>query len=203
LQEHVFEFWELMDQLLNLILFGLLGIQVIAMQPSVFQFLLCATAVPVALLARWLSVVVPLGVMSRFRRYDDDTVAILTWGGLRGGLSVALALSLPAFPGREIVLGSTYSVVIFSILVQALTLGPLVTTCASAPSTRAAAARAGVPASSDCRAHNGAIPSSTQPTPKSTTLSMGCVALFMLDITICRTPSLTACRGGAGSTRPA
>ncbi len=126
-QEHVFEFWELMDQLLNLILFGLLGIQVIAMQPSLFQFLLCATVVPVALLARWLSVIVPLGVMSRFRRYEDNTVAILTWGGLRGGLSVALALSLPAFPGREIVLGATYSVVIFSILVQALTLGPLVT----------------------------------------------------------------------------
>lgn len=147
LQEHVFEFWELMDQLLNLILFGLLGIQVIAMQPSVFQFLLCATAVPVALLARWLSVVVPLGVMSRFRRYDDDTVAILTWGGLRGGLSVALALSLPAFPGREIVLGSTYSVVIFSILVQALTLGPLVTYLRQRPvhaSRSVAGRRAGV-----------------------------------------------------------
>jgi len=147
LQERVFEFWELMDQLLNLILFGLLGIQVIAMQPSVFQFLLCATAVPVALLARWLSVVVPLGVMSRFRRYDDNTVAILTWGGLRGGLSVALALSLPAFPGREIVLGSTYSVVIFSILVQALTLGPLVTYLRQRPvhaSRSVAGRRAGV-----------------------------------------------------------
>jgi len=161
LQEHVFEFWELMDQLLNLILFGLLGIQVIAMQPSVFQFLLCATAVPVALLARWLSVVVPLGVMSRFRRYDDDTVAILTWGGLRGGLSVALALSLPAFPGREIVLGSTYSVVIFSILVQALTLGPLVTYLRQRSATRVETSRAGVAASSDCRSHSGALPSST------------------------------------------
>lgn len=125
-QEHVFEFWELTDQLLNLILFGLLGIQVIAMQPSWVQFFVCASAVPVALVARWLSVGAPLAVMRRFRYYEEHTVTILTWGGLRGGLSVALALSLPQFAGREIVLGSTYAIVIFSILVQALTLGRVV-----------------------------------------------------------------------------
>jgi CPA1 family monovalent cation:H+ antiporter len=125
-QVTVSEFWELTDQLLNLILFGLLGIQVIAMQPSWMQFIVCASTVPVALFARWLSVAGAIGVMRRFRSYDDHTVTILTWGGLRGGLSVALALSLPQFAGREIVLGSTYAIVIFSILVQALTLGRVV-----------------------------------------------------------------------------
>ena len=79
-----------------------------------------------SLTARWLSVWGPITAMQRFRSYDDHTVAILTWGGLRGGLSVALALSLPQFAGREIVLGSTYAIVIFSILVQALTLGRVV-----------------------------------------------------------------------------
>jgi CPA1 family monovalent cation:H+ antiporter len=139
-QKYVFEFWELTDQLLNLILFGLLGIQVIALQPSWFQFLVCVTVIPVALLGRWLSVLGPISVMRRFREYDDHTVAILTWGGLRGGLSFALALSLPAFEGREIVLGSTYAVVIFSILVQALTLGHVVQWLRRRPSTTRAKA---------------------------------------------------------------
>lgn len=141
-QAHVFEFWELTDQLLNLILFGLLGIQVIAMQPSWVQFFVCATAVPVALVARWLSVLGPLAVMGRFRSYDDHTVTILTWGGLRGGLSVALALSLPQFAGREIVLGSTYAIVIFSILVQALTLGRVVRWLRTKSAARGAASEA-------------------------------------------------------------
>jgi CPA1 family monovalent cation:H+ antiporter len=64
--------------------------------------------------------------MRPFREFGPHVVKILTWGGLRGGLSVALALSLPAFPGRDSVLAASYIVVIFSILVQALTLGPLV-----------------------------------------------------------------------------
>jgi CPA1 family monovalent cation:H+ antiporter len=123
---HLFPFWELVDQLLNLLLFGLIGIQVIAMQPSITQFLQCAMVVPIALAARWASVATPIVVMRRFRDYDPHTVTILTWGGLRGGLSVALALSLPAMVGRDYILGATYAVVIFSILVQALTLGPLI-----------------------------------------------------------------------------
>ncbi|HEX4884662.1 MAG TPA: sodium:proton antiporter [Casimicrobiaceae bacterium] len=125
-QAHVFEFWEIADQLLNLVLFGLIGIQVIALQPTWFQFFVCALAVPVGLAARWLSVAGPLAIMARFRRYDDHTVAILTWGGLRGGLSVALALSLPAIDSWAMVVGATYAIVIFSILVQALTLGRFV-----------------------------------------------------------------------------
>ena len=126
-QEHVFEFWKLVDQLLNLVLFGLIGIQVLAFQPTLVQFLLSAAAVPVALASRWASVAAPIGLMSRFRRYDEHTIAILTWGGLRGGLSVALAMSLPWSLDKPLILSATYAIVIFSILVQALTLDKLVT----------------------------------------------------------------------------
>lgn len=125
-QRHVFEFWELIDQLLNLVLFGLIGIQLIALQPSMQQFLLSAAVVPVALFARWASVALPMVVMARFRPYDPHTIVLLTWGGLRGGLSVALALSLPASIDKPFILSATYAVVIFSILVQALTLEKLV-----------------------------------------------------------------------------
>ena len=79
-------------------------------------------AIPAILLARWVSVVVPVTVIRRWREFTPGAVTIMTWGGLRGGISVALALSLPASREREIVLAVTYIVVIFSILVQGLTL---------------------------------------------------------------------------------
>ena len=82
--------------------------------------------IPAVLLARFISVGTPISVMRRFRRFSPRVVEILTWGGLRGGISVALALSLPAGAEREVILFATYGVVIFSILVQGLTIGRLV-----------------------------------------------------------------------------
>lgn len=125
-RQHLFSFWELIDELLNLLLFGLIGLEVIALSLSVNQLLPGLIAIPIVLLARWVSVGVPVIAMSRFRVFKPNTIKIMTWGGLRGGISVALALSLPQMPERETIVAATYVVVIFSILVQALTMGRLV-----------------------------------------------------------------------------
>jgi CPA1 family monovalent cation:H+ antiporter len=81
--------------------------------------------IPVVLLARFVSVGLPVTILQRFRSFSPRTLQILTWGGLRGGISVALALSLPSGFERELILVMTYVVVVFSILVQGLTIGKL------------------------------------------------------------------------------
>ncbi len=121
-RQHLFSFWELIDELLNLLLFGLIGLEFVTLEPVLATLAPGLVAVPIVLLARWASVRISIAVLSRFRDYAPETVAIMTWGGLRGGISVALALSLPAEMGRETIVAATYGVVIFSILVQALTL---------------------------------------------------------------------------------
>lgn len=126
-REHLFSFWDLTDELLNLLLFGLIGLEVIALQLSADLVLPGLLAIPLVLLARWISVGAPVTLMRRFRDFTPHTIKLMTWGGLRGGISIALALSLPPFDGRDLVLAATYAVVLFSILVQALTMGRLVT----------------------------------------------------------------------------
>ena len=83
-------------------------------------------AVLVLLVARWISVIVPIGIMRRWRKFSPGAVTILTWSGLRGGIPVALALSLPSGTERDLILAITYVVVIFSILVQGLTVKLLI-----------------------------------------------------------------------------
>lgn len=125
-REQLFSFWELIDELLNLLLFGLIGLEVIALSLSARDLLPALIAIPIVLAARGISVALPIGALRQVRQFSPHTIKLMTWGGLRGGISIALALSLPVFPGRETVIAATYVVVIFSILVQALTLGPLV-----------------------------------------------------------------------------
>lgn len=125
-REHLFNFWELLDELLNLVLFGLIGLEVIALSLQQHIVWLGLAAIPVVLAARGISVAVPLLALQNFRRLNPHSATILTWGGLRGGISLALALSLPSFPGREMLIGVTYLVVVFSLLIQATTLGKLV-----------------------------------------------------------------------------
>ena len=129
-REHLFSFWGLLDELLNLILFGLIGLEVIALSFDFAIVWVGLVAIVVVILARGVSVALPMAVLRRFHQVSPHAVKIMTWGGLRGGISIALALSLPEFEGREMLIGVTYLVVVFSLLVQATTLGRLVRRCA-------------------------------------------------------------------------
>jgi CPA1 family monovalent cation:H+ antiporter len=121
-RKHLDAFWEFLDEILNALLFMLIGLEILVLTFTRELFFAGLLAIPAILLARWVSVALPVTVMRRWRKFTPGTVTIMTWGGLRGGISVALALSLPAGHEREIVLVVTYIVVIFSILVQGLTL---------------------------------------------------------------------------------
>ncbi len=123
-REHVERFWELIDDLLNVVLFLLLGLQILVLPFTRTYLLAGLLAVPLVLLARFASVGLCVRTLSLFRAHVRGSVMVLTWGGLRGGLAVALALSLPgkAAYERDLLLMVTFVVVVFSILVQGLTL---------------------------------------------------------------------------------
>ena len=125
-REHLDTFWELVDEILNAVLFVLIGLEVLVISLREDYLLAGALAIPLILLVRLISVGLPIGLMRSFRSFTPGVVSILTWAGLRGGISVALALSLPSGEMRDLLLTVTYVVVVFSIVVQGLTLGPLV-----------------------------------------------------------------------------
>ena len=117
------DFWELIDEVLNALLFLLIGVELLIIQITQNYILASLLIIPTVLIARFISVGVPVALLKFKNSYSPHTVKILTWGGLRGGISVALALSIPAGPWRDPLLTATYAVVIFSILVQGLTIG--------------------------------------------------------------------------------
>ena len=119
---HVDAFWSMIDYILNAVLFLLIGLQVFGVPARPVTIVVGVIAIPIVLIARLLSVALPVAAMGRGRGFISELIPILTWSGLRGGISVALALSLPRFPGKEYILAATYAVVIFSILVQGLTM---------------------------------------------------------------------------------
>jgi len=123
---HLDIFWELMDEILNAVLFVMIGLEILVLTFDHEYLLLCFIIIPVVLLARLISISIPIKLLSLFRSFTPGVIRIMTWGGLRGGISVALALSLPASPERELILLLTYSVVLFSILVQGLTIERLI-----------------------------------------------------------------------------
>jgi CPA1 family monovalent cation:H+ antiporter len=125
-REHLDSFWELMDEILNAVLFLLIGFELLVLTINGSYLIAGLIMVPVVLLARFISVSLPVTFMRPIRRFSPHAIKIMTWGGLRGGISVALALSVPIGPGREIILTVTYIIVVFSILVQGLTIERLV-----------------------------------------------------------------------------
>ncbi len=129
---HLFQFWELIDELLNSVLFVLIALEVLVIDFRPELIVLALFAIPIVLIARYASVSGPILLLSLRRRFATGSVRVMVWGGLRGGISVALALSLPAGDYRGPILVATYGVVIFSIIVQGLTIAPLVRRIADA-----------------------------------------------------------------------
>jgi CPA1 family monovalent cation:H+ antiporter len=118
--------WSFIDEGLNAVLFMLVGLDVLLVSVAPEHLTAAALMIPVALGARWVAVLLPVSVLRLRRTFTPYAVAILTWGGLKGAISIALALSLPAVPGRDAIVTATYGVVLFSIVVQGLTVGPLI-----------------------------------------------------------------------------
>ncbi len=124
-REHLDHFWELLDELLNAVLFVLIGLEVLILTFAPEPWLAGLLMIPVVLLARLVSVSVPVHMLRWVREFSPGVIRVLTWGGLRGGISVALVLSLPAGAERDLLVTVTYAVVLFSLVVQGLTVGGL------------------------------------------------------------------------------
>ncbi len=139
-REHLTNFWTLIDEILNAVLFLLIGLEVIIISTTPSLMWVSLIAIPLVLGARFVAVAVPIGVFGLFRDFTKGAIPVLTWGGLRGGISVALALSLPNGDEKDAIVTVCYTVVVFSILVQGLTIGKLVQRV--------------VPTQSDVTAHN-------------------------------------------------
>jgi len=119
-------FWELLDEILNAVLFMLMGLQMVVISISFGDVGLGFFAVLAVLIGRFLSVSILIHMLGVWQPFERGTIAMLTWGGLRGGISIALALSLPAGPAKELILAMTYIVVVFSIMVQGTTFGRVI-----------------------------------------------------------------------------
>ena len=124
-RERLDNFWELLDEILNVVLFVLIGLEVLVLELTGAYFIAGLLAIPLVLLGRFVSVGLPISLLRALANttFSAHAVKILAWGGLKGGISVALALTLPPGPERDVFLVITYVVVIFSITVQGLTIG--------------------------------------------------------------------------------
>ena len=125
-RDYVIKFWELIDEVLNSILFLLIGLEMIALVPGLKELAFGLAAIPLTLLARAIGVAVSTKTIPAARLQDKGAGRVLWWGGLRGGISIALALSLPSGTTRDMILAATFAAVLFSVLVQRSTLGNVI-----------------------------------------------------------------------------
>lgn len=124
-RKYVDAFWQLIDEILNAVLFLLIGVEVFAVTFEADYLVSALAAIALALVARLAAVAIPVLMLRPFRGFAKGTIPIMTWGGLKGGISVALALALPEGEWKPLILTATYCVVIFSIIVQGLTVARL------------------------------------------------------------------------------
>jgi len=132
-REHVDTFWELIDEIVNVVLFLLIGLELLVLPIERSWLLAGALAIPIVLAVRWTSVAGISGLLDRWKPQPKGAIPVLAWGGLRGGISVAMALSLPQEASRSVVLTLTYAVVVFSVLVQGLTIGRVIRRVSGTP----------------------------------------------------------------------
>ncbi|UVI38365.1 cation:proton antiporter [Qipengyuania spongiae] len=125
-RDYVVKFWEIVDELLNSVLFLLIGLEIIALAPGFAETAIALLAIPVTLAARAIAVIGSTKAIPAARLDEKGASRVLWWGGLRGGISIALALSLPAGDTRDLILAATFGAVLFSVLVQRATLGRLI-----------------------------------------------------------------------------
>jgi CPA1 family monovalent cation:H+ antiporter len=125
-QQYLFSFWTLVDEILNSVLFLLIGLEVLILRFNLSFAAIAAASIPLVLLARFLAVAGPVLALRSKQKFVRGTIPVLTWGGLRGGISIALVLSLPEVQEKPVLLAATYAVVVFTIIVQGLSLRPLV-----------------------------------------------------------------------------
>ncbi len=126
-RSYVDAFWKLIDEILNAVLFLMIGFEVFAVAFTGDAVMAGIFAIVLALFARFAAVAVPVMLLKPFRNFSAGVIPIMTWGGLKGGISVALALSLPDNEWKPLILTATYIIVIFSIIIQGLTVAPLAT----------------------------------------------------------------------------
>lgn len=124
-RQYVDAFWKLIDEILNAVLFLMIGFEVFAIAFETDFLIAGVASIALSLIARLTAVAVPVMILKPFREFSKGVIPIMTWGGLKGGISVALALSLPDSEWKPMILTATYVVVIFSIIVQGLTVAPL------------------------------------------------------------------------------
>ncbi|AYL95896.1 cation:proton antiporter [Mucilaginibacter celer] len=120
------KFWKLVDEILNTILFVMIGLQLVNL-PFVNNYWVTGSlSIAIVLIARWMSIMLPLTFLRRTLKVNYSNINIMTWAGLRGAISIALALSLPNTPYRHLILSGSYFIVIFSVIVQGLTLNAMI-----------------------------------------------------------------------------
>lgn len=121
-QDYLIKFWELIDEIMNAVLFLFIGFELLLIKDLNEYLVAGGICIMIVLLARWIAIFIPTKFMAFKYRFSPQTVKVLVWGGIRGGVSIALALSIPVNEYSQIIISITYCVVVFSIIVQGLTI---------------------------------------------------------------------------------